>query len=75
MPFQKFKFVVNDTNEEASSSSTDLRIINGQRADFAIPWLVRLAIKKAQKESICTGFIITSLHIMTAAHCFCNVWP
>lgn len=61
-------------NGTVMNEVTELRIINGAKATFAIPWIVRLAIKKnGNRESICTGFIISARLIMTAAHCLCHV--
>ena len=57
------------------AQTSEVRIINGRPPEHPIPWMVLLTIKKklGDGESHCTGFILNSWFIMTAAHCLCDV--
>lgn len=56
---------------KAPSSAGAPRIVGGQASQPGeYPWMVRLTIIAGASSILCGGSIITSLHIITAAHCF-----
>ncbi len=45
------------------------RIINGRRSRQHIPWMVKIVVNGAS----CGGALLSARHVVTAAHCFCDL--
>ncbi|PVU88006.1 hypothetical protein BB561_006072 [Smittium simulii] len=63
--------MVSGKDSKTSDELGNLRILHGDRANFKdFPFIVQFMQKNGDKTRICTGSLITSSHIITAAHCF-----
>ena len=57
-----------------STEEADYRIVGGQRVD-RVPWYVYFKLIFEWKKYECGGVLINKYWVLSAAHCFCDLFP